>query len=89
MPIPILVFRTLPRKHGGGEKVRNALQADYPIEMMSGGALAIGKCVSTFYLSQFSTSSGINFCPGLWIALPTALCHCVDAGTAQNKNRRK
>ena len=43
LPIfPILVLRALPRKHGGGEKVRNALQADYPIEMMSGGALAIG-----------------------------------------------
>ena len=42
LQIPILVLRALPRKHGGGEKVRNALQADYPIEMMSGGALAIG-----------------------------------------------
>ena len=42
MPVQILVLRALPRKHGGGEKVRNALQADYPIEMMSGGALAIG-----------------------------------------------
>ena len=43
--------------------------------MMSGGALAIGKCVSTFYLSKFFTSSGINLCPGSRIALPTALCH--------------
>ena len=47
------------------------------------------ECVSTFYLSKFFTSSGINLCPGSRIALPTALCHCVDAGTAQNKNRRK
>ena len=42
---------------------------------MSGGTLAIGRCVSTFYLSQFFTSSGINFCPGSWIAFPTTLCH--------------
>ena len=33
------------------------------------------KCVSTFYLSKFFTSSGINLCPGSRIALPTALCH--------------
>ena len=89
MPVPILVLRTLPRKHGGGEKVRNALQADYPTEMMSGGTLAIGRCVSTFYLSQFFTSSGINLCPGSRIAFPTTLCHCVDAGYAQDKKQEE
>ena len=50
---------------------------------MSGGTLAIGRCVSTFYLSKFFTSSGINLCPGSRIAFPTTLCHCVDAGYAQ------
>ena len=45
--------------------------------------------VSTFYLSKFFTSSGINLCPGSRIAFPTTLCHCVDAGYAQDKNRRK
>ena len=57
--------------------------------MMSGGTLAIGQCVSTFYLSQFFTSSGINFCPGSRISFPSTLSHCVDAGYAQNKKQEK
>lgn len=64
-------------------------QLHYPTEMMSGGTLAIGQCVSTFYLSQFFTSSGINFCPGSRISFPTTLSHCVDAGYAQNKKQEK
>ena len=57
--------------------------------MMSGGTLAIDQCVSTFYLSKFFTSSGINFCPGSRIAFPTTLCHCVDAGYAQDKKQEE
>ncbi len=57
--------------------------------MMSGGALAIGQCASTFYLSKFFTSSGINLCPGSRIAFPTTLCHCVDAVYAQNKKQEE
>lgn len=45
-------------------------------------------CAENGY-DKFFTSSGINLCPGSRIAFPTTLCHCVDAGYAQDKNRRK
>ena len=54
-----------------------------------GRKTAESKCVSTFCLSKFFTSSGINLCPGSRIAFLTTLCHCVDAGYAQDKKQEE
>ena len=48
MPIPILVFRTLPRKHGGGEKVHNAVQADHLAGIKAIGTTTLHKIMVVY-----------------------------------------
>ena len=41
MPVPTLILRALPRKHGDGEEVRDAVRADHATEITNGGTPAI------------------------------------------------
>ena len=49
----------------------------------------LGKLTSESHARQLDRHIYINLCPGSRIAFPTTLCHCVDAGYAQNKKQEE